>query len=73
MGIDAVGSVIKHMNQIQLTVDGSAAVVVELGEHSKEIGLLVEPISATTSQTLNIEVGAMLCFIGISRGYGANE
>ncbi|MDR3565714.1 MAG: methyl-accepting chemotaxis protein [Negativicutes bacterium] len=60
IGSDAVGNAIKQMNQIQLTVDGSAAVVVELGERSKEIGLIVETISGIASQTNLLALNAAI-------------
>ena len=59
-GNNAVGNVIKQMNHIQSTVDDSAKIVTELGEHSAEIGVIVQTISGIASQTNLLALNAAI-------------
>lgn len=59
-GRHEVDSVINQMEQIQRTVDDSAKVVGELGECSKEIGLIIETISGIAGQTNLLALNAAI-------------
>lgn len=59
-GNNAVSNAILQMNQIQLAVDESAAVVAELGDRSKEIGLIVETIAGIAGQTNLLALNAAI-------------
>jgi len=56
----AVDTAISQMNSIRQTVDNSAQVVAELGEHSKEIGQIVETISGIAGQTNLLALNAAI-------------
>jgi methyl-accepting chemotaxis protein len=59
-GNAAVDTAIRQMNQIQVAVDDSAKVVVELGENSKEIGNIVETIANIAGQTNLLALNAAI-------------
>jgi len=59
-GNEAVGTAIKQMNRIQVTVDDSAQVVAELGERSQEIGRIVETIASIAGQTNLLALNAAI-------------
>jgi methyl-accepting chemotaxis protein len=59
-GTAAVDTAVQQMNQIRLTVNNSAKVVAELGEQSKEIGNIVETISAIAGQTNLLALNAAI-------------
>lgn len=59
-GSNAVGNAIVQMNQIQVTVEDSAKVVAELGDRSKEIGLIVDTISGIAAQTNLLALNAAI-------------
>ncbi len=59
-GNATVDTVIKQMNNIQVTVDDTAKVVAELGEHSTEIGNIVETIANISGQTNLLALNAAI-------------
>ncbi|MBP2644932.1 MAG: mcpA 6 [Firmicutes bacterium] len=59
-GNQAVTTAIGQMTHIRTTVDNSAQVITELGEHSKEIGQIVETISGIASQTNLLALNAAI-------------
>ena len=59
-GSEAVTSVIKQMQHIETTVSQSAAVVVRLEAHSKEIGQIVELIAGIADQTNLLALNAAI-------------
>lgn len=59
-GNNAVSNAILQMNHIQLVVDESATVVAELGDRSKEIGLIIETIAGIASQTNLLALNAAI-------------
>ena len=59
-GNEAVDTAIKQMDKIQLTVENSAKIVGELGEHSKEIGRIVETIGSIAGQTNLLALNAAI-------------
>ncbi|SHI92978.1 methyl-accepting chemotaxis protein [Propionispora hippei] len=59
-GDAAVSRAIEQMNQIEETVTGSARLVTELGERSKEIGQIVATISGIAGQTNLLALNAAI-------------
>ena len=59
-GSEAVTSVINQMQHIETTVSQSAAVVVRLESHSKEIGQIVELIAGIADQTNLLALNAAI-------------
>ncbi len=59
-GNQAVGTAINQMDNIRETVENSAQVVTELGEHSKKIGQIVETISGIAGQTNLLALNAAI-------------
>ncbi len=59
-GSNAVDNAIVQMNQIQRTVESSAEAVAELGNRSKEIGVIVDTISGIAAQTNLLALNAAI-------------
>ncbi|TGE33994.1 methyl-accepting chemotaxis protein [Desulfosporosinus sp. Sb-LF] len=59
-GSQAIDKTIQQMINIEKTVTGSAEVVLNLGERSKEIGQIVDTISAIASQTNLLALNAAI-------------
>lgn len=59
-GGDAINAAISQMNNIEKTVETSAAVVSKLGERSKEIGQIVNTISGIAGQTNLLALNAAI-------------
>ena len=59
-GGQSIGIAIKQMNKIREVVDSSAGVVNELGDASKEIGQIVEQVSAIAAQTNLLALNAAI-------------
>ncbi|MDR3562793.1 MAG: methyl-accepting chemotaxis protein [Negativicutes bacterium] len=59
-GNKAVDTAVSQMNSIRQTVDNSAHVVAELGEHSKAIGQIVETIAGIAGQTNLLALNAAI-------------
>ncbi|MDU4962464.1 MAG: methyl-accepting chemotaxis protein [Sporomusaceae bacterium] len=59
-GSRSVEQAIRQMSQIEQTVNGSAKVVAELGERSKEIGQIVDTISGIAGQTNLLALNAAI-------------
>ncbi len=59
-GIITVNDVVAQMNDITLTVSESEHVIRKLGEHSKEIGSIVEIITGITDQTNLLALNAAI-------------
>ncbi|MEK4664468.1 methyl-accepting chemotaxis protein [Priestia sp. FSL H7-0729] len=59
-GNEAVQSAVGQMNSIHQTVRSLAAVIEELGNHSQEIGLMVESITEISAQTNLLSLNAAI-------------
>ena len=59
-GGDSIRTAISQMESIEKVVSESAAVVNELGEHSKEIGMIVETITGIAEQTNLLALNAAI-------------
>ncbi len=59
-GNTAVTEAIKQMNEIQHTVEDSAAIVTELGQRSAEIGAIIEVIAGISGQTNLLALNAAI-------------
>ncbi len=59
-GVDAVKKATRKMQQIKNTVDKSADAVRELGEHSAQIGLIVDVITSIADQTNLLALNAAI-------------
>lgn len=59
-GNEAVDTAIRQMDKIQLAVENSARIVGELGEHSQEIGRIVETIGSIAGQTNLLALNAAI-------------
>jgi len=59
-GGKAIQNAVKHMSELETTVNSSAKVVIELGERSKEIGQIVNTISGIAGQTNLLALNAAI-------------
>lgn len=59
-GSKAIGSAVDQMNIIERTVSGSAEVVAQLGNRSKEIGQIVDTIAGIAGQTNLLALNAAI-------------
>ncbi len=59
-GGEAVQSAVRHMAELETTVNTSAKVVTQLGERSKEIGQIVNTISGIAGQTNLLALNAAI-------------
>lgn len=56
----AIDNAVKHMSELEITVNESALVVTKLGERSKEIGQIVNTISGIAGQTNLLALNAAI-------------
>lgn len=59
-GSKAIKNAVKHMSELETTINSSAKVVIELGDRSKEIGQIVNTISGIAGQTNLLALNAAI-------------
>ncbi|MBY0124514.1 methyl-accepting chemotaxis protein [Bacillus sp. S/N-304-OC-R1] len=60
LGYESIQKIIQQMGKINVSVEDSAAVVNRLGEHSKEIGQIIEMITGIADQTNLLALNAAI-------------